>query len=527
MFEIKDVDLLQESYGDEKYLNNWPVVYILENGKKAYVGQTTNVYKRMSQHRESVEKRDMKHAHFIYSPQFNQSVTFDYESHLIGLMAADEKYEITNLNAGIVGVDYYNKNEYEKAFYDLWEFLREKKLVTHTIEQLENSELFKYSPYKKLSDEQRKVVTMIMQSLRINNEQRIIINGMPGSGKTVVAVYLFKLLRESKEFKELKIGFVVPQTSLRDTMKKLFRNLHGLSAKDVLGPNEVVQKKYDILIVDEAHRLKKRKNLSSYAMYDKCCESIGMSNEATQLDWILHQSKCAILCFDQKQIVGPSNISMDMLNKEFVNSGIMRMCTYYSLVSQMRCNGGNDYLQYIQDILNNKKIEKTYFYNYELKIVSDFNQYEKLFREKERDYGLTRMVAGYAWKWESKKNTEKYDIVIDNVRKRWNSTLANWIYSDCACNEVGCIHSVQGYDLNYGFVILGNDIKYDKSKKQIVVDESSYYDRYGKIGADEETLTEYIKNIYYVLMTRGIRGTFLYVCNRELREYLKQYVDEL
>ena len=234
MFEIKDIDLKQSVYGNDKYLSNWPIVYILENGSKAYIGQTTNANKRMSQHRETESKRDFNKGHLIYSEKFNQSVTFDYESQLIGLMSADEKYEITNLNAGITGVDYYNKQEYDDAFYDLWQKLIDKELVSHTIDELERSDLFKYSPYKKLTDDQRKVVSMIVQSLKINREQQIIINGAPGSGKTVVAVYLFKLLRESKEFKHLKIGFIVPQTSLRATMKKLFKNLQRWLRKSMI-----------------------------------------------------------------------------------------------------------------------------------------------------------------------------------------------------------------------------------------------------------------------------------------------------
>lgn len=525
MFEIKDIDLKQSVYGNDKYLSNWPIVYILENGSKAYIGQTTNANKRMSQHREAESKRGFNKGHLIYSEKFNQSVTFDYESHLIGLMSADEKYEITNLNAGMTGVDYYNKQEYDDAFYDLWQKLKDKKLVNHTIDELERSDLFKYSPYKKLTDDQREVVSMIVQSLRINKEQQIIINGAPGSGKTVVAVYLFKLLRESKEFKHLKIGFIVPQTSLRATMKTLFKNLHGLSANDVLGPTEVVKEEYDILIVDEAHRLKKRKNLSNYQAHDNCSEAIGLPNESTQLDWILHQSKCTILCYDKQQLVGPAGLPIDIELRNNRYSSKFRMQAYYTLLSQLRCSGGSDYIKYVQDVLHNNAKKKAMFDNYELKLVSNFNDFEKLYRMKESQSGLTRMMAGYAWEWESKKDSKRFDIVIDGVYKRWNSTLSNWIHSKNAIDEVGCIHSVQGYDLNYGFVILGNDIKYDKEHQCIVIDRNSYFDKYGKYGADEQSLKEYILNVYYVLMTRGIKGTYLYVCDEELRRYLGKYVE--
>lgn len=525
MFEIRNEKFGQDTYGSADYLYNWPMVYILENGKNAYVGQSNNVQRRMAQHKATVEKQDFTDVHFIYSEKFNQSATFDYESKLISLMAADEQFKITNANAGIVGANYYNKDEYDQDFRKLWEKLQEKKLAKHSIEELEQSDLFKYSPFKKLSDDQRNVVKMIMQSLRISKEQRIIINGMPGSGKTVIAVYLFKLFRETPEYSNQKIALVVPQTSLRKTLKDLFKNLHGLSASDVIGPNEVTHQKYDILLVDEAHRLKQRKNLSSYVAYDECCERIGLSTKATQLDWVMKQSTCSILFYDQNQVVGPSGIEMEQLNTSILTSTYSRMNTYYQLLSQMRCNGGIEYIDYVKDLLHNNIDKKACFGEYEFKLIEDFKEFEKIYRSKLETDSLSRMVAGYAWEWKSKTDAEAIDISIDGVQKQWNSVLENWVHSSKAKNEVGCIHSTQGYDLDYGFVILGNDIKYDKEHKEIVVDRGSYFDRYGKNGADDTQLKEFIKNVYYVLMTRGIKGTYLYVCDAELRKYFKQYID--
>ena len=92
---------------------------------------------------------------------------------------------------------------------------------------------------------------------------------------------------------------------------------------------------------------------------------------------------------------------------------------------------------------------------------------------------------------------------------------------------MGCIHSIQGYDLNYGFVILGEDIRYDVEKNRVYADRTHYFDRYGKIGATDEELDRYIRNIYYVLMTRGIKGTYLYICDPGLREYFGKFVTEV
>ncbi|MBR2402281.1 MAG: GIY-YIG nuclease family protein, partial [Lachnospiraceae bacterium] len=96
MYRITNREFHSSDYGNEKYLKNWPMLYILENGKEAYIGESTNVYERMNQHKANEEKVGFDTAHFIYSDEFNQSVTFDYESKLIQLFAADEKYTITN-----------------------------------------------------------------------------------------------------------------------------------------------------------------------------------------------------------------------------------------------------------------------------------------------------------------------------------------------------------------------------------------------------------------------------------------------
>ena len=523
MFQIIDTQFKTDNYGTDKHLYNWPMLYILENGSKAYVGQTNSIVERMSQHKANPEKDIFTNAHFIYYDKSNQSATFDYESRLIRFMAADNKFVLTNKNAGVMGDEYYRKDDYSQDFNNLWRELQKKGLVEKSIEELEQSDLFKYSPYKELSSQQRELVDELTDSLKRKLERKIVIKGMPGSGKTVLGIYLFKLLRELPEFKDLEIGMVVPPTSLRNTLKKVFSSINGLSAKDVIGPSDVANKKYDILMVDESHRLKSRKNLSSYKFFDDVCEKLELENTCTQLDWILKQSKCAILFYDKNQVVFPAGLKIeDIINKDPYDT---RNTSTYVLESQMRCLGGIDYLQDINKLLHSELKNKVRHPNYELMMVNNFSDFETIFRKKEAETGLTRMLAGYAWEWKTKNNKDLIDIEIDGVKKRWNSTLDNWVHSKNAVNEIGCIHSTQGYDLNYGFVIIGEDLKYNPVSKKVYIDKTSYFDKYGKFGASEQELDEYIKNIYYVLMTRGIKGTYVYVCNPELRKYMASFIE--
>lgn len=136
----------------------------------------------------------------------------------------------------------------------------------------------------------------------------------------------------------------------------------------------------------------------------------------------------------------------------------------------------------------------------------------------------SRLIAGYSWEWVS-KNKNVHDIVIDEIKLKWNSVSNDWVNSTNAINEVGCIHTTQGYDLNFTGLIFGNEISYDKKKNEIVIKQENYFDRNGKQSiSDPNDLKNYIINIYKTMMLRGIRGTYVYVCDKSLREYFSEHI---
>ncbi len=525
MFRIIDGDFRNGIYTDEEYLDNWPMLYILENGRQAYIGESTHAKTRMTQHATVDEKRIFEKVHFIYSSNFNQSVTFDYESKLIQYIVADELFQVTNKNAGISDKQYYQKRDYDAQFEKLWRKLQKEKLVKHSLEEIENSDLFKYSPYKELNDSQRKAVDDILHKLREGSENRIVVNGMPGSGKTIVAVYLMKYLSDDDDFSGKRIAFVVPQTSLRKTMQMIFRSIYGLSPSQVISPADVTKKKYDVLLVDEAHRLHQYKNISYMGPFKRNCEKLGLTTESDELDWILNQADNTVLFYDPMQVVGPSGISFDRFERKMEESFNARIITYYTLLTQMRVLGGNDYIDFVRGMLEGDCKDRFSSDKYSFKLFTDFKKFESEMYRKEAEEGLTRMVAGYAWPWISKKDPTLNDIKIQGIGRMWNHCTEGWVHTAEAIDEVGCIHSIQGYDLNYAFVILGHEIGYDKNSGNVVIYPENYFDQNGKRTATNEELLEYIKNIYYVLLTRGIKGTYIYVCDNDLREYLQKYIE--
>lgn len=527
-----------------KYWSNWPILYILRQAqcvdaskkkiaKKrahkpfAYIGQTTGGLRRMEEHRKSEDKQMFTMVNFIYSKEFNQSVTFDYESKLIQLFSAEGTYALTNGNSGLQDKDYYNKEYYDQGFYALWTRLLDDKIVSKTMNEIRNSDFYKYSPYKSLNAYQELAANAILSAIEAQTKEPIVINGMPGSGKTIIAIYMFKLLRDrcvENHDMTTKMALVIPQVSLRTTLKKLFKRIYNLSPSDVIGPSELVKNHYDIVFVDEAHRLRQRKNIVNHKAHKNNNEVLHLDENATELDWVLATVDTPVLFFDADQTIGPSGLGESNFY-ETLESRCHRPLQRFELKTQMRVRAGDTYLTYIKEILDGKATHKKEVQNYEFKLVEAYSTFNELLNIKERDTGLARMLAGFAWKWISKKDKQQVDIIIDGIGRQWNTTPTDWVNSESSINEIGSIHCIQGYDLNYGFVILGPDIKYDVEKKSIYADKNKYFDVNGKKSATPEELTQYIKNIYYVLMTRGIKGTYLYVCDDDLKTYLKKYVD--
>jgi DUF2075 family protein len=161
------------------------------------------------------------------------------------------------------------------------------------------------------------------------------------------------------------------------------------------------------------------------------------------------------------------------------------------------------------------------FEDYDFRVFDSVQDMIFAIKEKDKQYGLSRVVAGYAWSWKT-RNGGEYDIDIDGLKLVWNSTQDDWVNSKNAINEVGCIHTVQGYDLNYTGVIIGPEVSYDPEKHEILVHKDKYEDINGKRSLSKpEELKSYILNIYKTLLTRGIYGTYLYVSDENLRKYLK------
>ena len=502
----------------DAYTKDWPVVYILEDGKEAYIGETVSASNRLRQQLLNISRQHLKKAHLVIDDEFNKSATLDIESWLIQYMAADQKYRLLNGNDGLLNHSYFDREKYLSKFEMIWKQLQEMDIANRDLVHLRNLDIFKFSPYKSLTEEQLEIVESIKKELIMGNHRIHIVNGEPGTGKSILGVFLVKYLSQSQKTKNMKIALVVPQAGLRKTLQKVFSRVSGLKSSMVLGPSDVVDKDYDLLIVDEVHRLRRRVNLSSYGPFDKANAHYGLGNKGTQLDWILLASKSQVLLYDGNQSVVPGDIRAEKIEE--------LKGKQYKLTSQMRVMAGNDYIEFIDSMLYLQNKKRVDFGEYELKYFEDISEMINTVKKQDSKHGLARTVAGYAWTWETKKKgAQDYDIELDGLRLKWNSTNIDWVNSKNAVNEIGCIHTIQGYDLNYVGVIIGPELSYNPTKNQLEAHKDKYMDFNGKRSLESpEELKMYIINIYKTLLTRGIKGTYIHAVDKNLENYIKSII---
>ncbi len=557
-FNLKSIDFDDESIKNElqnsKYGQNWPVLYLINGKKQVYVGETLHLLNRLLDHRKNHSKQNLSKVTYITDESFNKSVTLDFENRLISYMSALNRYgtKLLNNNSGQSHEhDYFDRANYAKLFPKLWGELTNLGLVNKSLKEIDNYNEFKYSPFKTLKEEQFTIVNEIIStinSLKNNEKFTFFIEGGAGTGKSLIAVKLSKIFSQYQkhsglsnsytppnnddfidEIKSLEVspitfGLVIPMQSFRKTISKVFNSLkNGLSSNQVIPAYTALFKKdYDVIIVDEAHRLKSGDYLSQeQGQFIKINNKYYNGEKKTQLDWILHKSRIQIIFYDNTQTVRSSDLN-EVEFKKLKNKKNVRV---FKLNTQFRVKAGNKFIEYIDQVFSDNPPEfKIDFTGYDIRIFDDIVAFKNEIKAKDSLNGLSRIVAGYSWKWTSRKDKKlAHDFVIDGTPFIWNRKWFDWINSETSIDEVGCIHTTQGYDLNYVGVIIGKDLKL--TNNLIDVDLDNYFDNGSIKGIKNSPLAkkQFVLNAYKTMLKRGINGLYLYIVDKELKEYLKRY----
>lgn len=355
----------------------------------------------------------------------------------------------------------------------------------------------------------------------------LIVDGGPGTGKSVVAINL--LVELTKE--NLVCQYVSKNAAPRDvytaklsnSFKKSFiSNLFVGSGSFINAP----QNTYGALIVDEAHRLNMKSGLYS---------NLGEN----QIIEIIQASLFSVFFIDDRQRVHIKDIgSKAAIQKYAETCGAVVHTT--KLTSQFRCNGSDSYLSWLDNTLQIRETANIRLSeeDYDFKIFSDPNELFKTIKEKNKINNKARVVAGYCWDWNSKKNPNDYDIIIPEFRfqKRWNlnSDKNLWIIGNNSIEEIGCIHTCQGLELDYIGVIIGLDMRYENGRIITDVSQRSGNDQSVKgfkslikqnKGKALQDADDIIKNTYRTLLTRGMKGCYVYCCDKQLAEYFAAQIE--
>lgn len=358
-----------------------------------------------------------------------------------------------------------------------------------------------------------------------NDKNVMIVRGGPGTGKSVLAINLLVELNR----RNMTCFYVTKNAAPRSVYSSKLRGEYTQSYINHLfqGSGNFIDEernKLDCLVVDEAHRLNEKSGLFQ-------------NKGENQIKEIISAAKFSIFFIDENQKVTLKDIGSEDLIKKYAREQGAGIYTY-ELDSQFRCNGSDGYLAWIDNILEiretaNFDIEG---FDYDFKVFDNPNDLRNEIVNKNQVNNKARLVAGYCWDWisEGKDNTNIYDITIPeyNFGMSWNlGSSTTWAIDKNSVNEIGCIHTSQGLEFDYVGVIIGEDIRYENGRivtdytKRAKTDQSlkgiNKIAREQGIEEANKVADSIIKNTYRTLMTRGMKGCYVYCVDKGLQEYLK------
>lgn len=364
------------------------------------------------------------------------------------------------------------------------------------------------------------ICTLAMKACRLDGRKRtVIIKGGPGTGKSVVAINLLnRFIGEG-----LLTSYVTKNSSPRNAFRYILSNGNAMRDTDIkrlfrspFGMHKVNNNTYDCLLVDEAHRLVP-------SMY----RDFGGVNQVKEC---IQAARLSVFFLDEDQAVTINDIgTVDEIRRWCSTLGselIMNENT--ELHSQFRCNGSDEFIQFVDLLLQKKQGTLPHELHFDFQIFSDPSSLREELRKKNAENNRSRMVAGYCYDWNLRHHRRGflYDIYLPGgFQAKWNLEDDDiWAINPNSFEEVGCIHTAQGLEFEYVGVLIGKDLRYDKSTKTIITDKTaiSKDDRSSGIRtANDDDARRLILNTYKTLMTRGMKGCFVYCEDEALKEYFE------
>ena len=400
-----------------------------------------------------------------------------------------------------------------------------KSLQRSLLSMLERQDEFTLIDSQKVVFE--KAVELAIQSRRDGQKRVLLIEGGPGTGKTVVAINILAELIQQ----DMIAQYVSKNRAPRDVYEQKLRG--DKLVKEIkhlfTGAGSFVETETNTipaLIADEAHRLNE--------------ESTFFGRGENQIMEIINAAKFSVFFIDENQRVHIDDIGSKQEIRQHarnLNADIEEM----TLTSQFRCNGSRGYVAWVDDVLQIRQTANAdgFDLEFDIHVFDSPHALHTAIEQKNNQNRVSRVVAGYCWEWEKDGRADPSisDIKIGNYERSWNlDTNDPWAITEGSIDQVGCIHTCQGLEFDYVGVIIGEDLKYRDGDIIVDHEERASTDRslFGikKMFRENpnkaaETAEEVIKNTYRTLLTRGMKGCYLYCCDDELQSYLKTRVENI
>lgn len=514
-----------------KGYSDYPVVYFLNNNSTVYIGETVAIRNRLRNHLKNSERKSLKKMTIIIHEKFNRSATYNIETKLINYFLADERYKMQNKSQTVNSIshNYYDKPFYnEKIFNEIWDRLRQQKIVNNSRDVIENKDIYKLSPFKELSTDQielkQKIIEVCEKQMDSDEPFVFLVKGEAGTGKSVVLSAVFNRIQElAKEKSSVLYNsnnyLLVNHTEMLKTYQKIAGKIKTLKKNNFDKPTSFINRqkksneKADIVFVDEAHLLLTKP------------DRFNNFNENNHLEEIIKNSKIAIIVFDDKQVLKMKSYWDENKLRQIVK-GVKSQ--EYILKNQFRMNASEEMINWIDQFVEKKITPIPRENNFDFRIFESADDMYKQIREKNNQVGLARMVSTFDYV--HKKDGGTYYITEGKFKLPWNTTMGDttWAERKETIDEVGSIYTIQGFDLNYVGVILGPSVSYDEDKNELKIITENYKDTEAFRGKDEFKDPDAVKekiilNSINVLLKRGIKGLYIYASDLKLGNHLLKF----
>ncbi len=509
---------------------------------KGYQGYLSNFVEVFSNHEVSLiglaycynySKNDTKNPAYLYDEKY-ASLLAKYPTY-----AKDQFDELTAKLTGLL-----KKGEGLSIFNKVIDspIRPSKQLLNEVHEMIENGDTSSFA----LIDDQLVARNMILDKIRHYKDNGefeksvIIVNGGPGTGKTVIALHILaELSKYTNNGHGLNVQYATKSASLLGCVKSKIRPATRILFQNVTSyvPAVTEENSVDVLLIDEAHRIERTSN----SQYTPAARRTDLS----QIDTIIRASKVSVFFIDEKQAIRGAEIGNTQMIREAAAKYGARV-EETTLKSQFRCNGSDNYMDWVEQVLYNQPVKSKFeSSDFDLQILdSPQEMYNRLVEQDNVPGQTARIMAGFCWKWSDRLDENGdliKDVVIGDFKMPWethrNFTKTpkgyvkwyEWAYKPEGIKQVGCIYTAQGFEFDYAGVIIGPDLIYNPETHRIETVKSATKDPMLRNAPNEATMTydDYVRNIYRVLMTRGRNGCFLYICDENLRNYMKQLLAEM